>query len=503
MSDIATSPVERISFFDEQARRRRGARRLGLVCLALAGGVGAVLSTILGPLLLLLVAGSLRLLANAGLAPARTWLRGIEAWVQGGITAGQQAMDLIGGVAGVADALAVVPAIGRAAQLLLPGMLAAMLLWGALARFHRRHAAEAACAALGARSPRRDDFEERQIGNIVVEMALAAGLPTPRLLLIDTDEAYAAAFGASHLDATLVVTRGLLNRLDRHETLGVAAHLVASAGNGDLGLAASVLAVFQTLGTFLTLFDLPFRRNAWISLGGLAGASVRSVSGAEAAAIGESLTASLAPESSEAMLRVMSLVERWPPLGALLVAPLVPWMLLTILQKFIVQMWMLFLFGWPLAWLWRTRRFLADATAVQLTRDPDALAGALRGIDAEAALPPGGSALELGFFHASERRQIGLRQRLMVATPFTPAVGARLGRLVAQGASGVGGLGFLQKLVRLRKLPPLPLALVTVLTATLVPLIATLVVMVGLLLVGATAMSAVAGLALASLILHL
>ena len=180
---------------------------------------------------------------------------------------------------GVADALAVVPAIGRAAQLLLPGMLAAMLVWAALARFHRRHAAEAACAALGARSPQRDDFEERQIGNIIAEMALAAGLPTPRLLLIDADEAYAAAFGASHLDATLVVTRGLLNRLDRRETLGVAAHLVASAGNGDLGLAASILAVFQTLGTFLTLFDLPFRRSAWISLGRLAGASVRRRSG--------------------------------------------------------------------------------------------------------------------------------------------------------------------------------------------------------------------------------
>ena len=503
MSGMVTTPIERTSFFDEQARRRRGARRLGLVCLALAGGVGAVLSTILGPLLLLLVAGLLRLLAYAGLVPARTWLRGIEAWVQGGITAGERAMDLTGAVAGVADALAVVPAIGRAAQILLPGILAAMLVWAALARFHRRHAAEAACAALGARSPRCDDFEERQIGNIVAEMALAAGLPTPRLMLIDADEANAAVFGASHLDATVVVTRGLLNRLDRRETQGVAAHLVASAGNGDLSLAASVLAVFQTLGTFLTLFDLPFRRTAWIALGGLAGASVRRVPGAEAAAIGERLTASLTPESSEAMLRVMSLVERWPPLGALLVAPLIPWMLLTMLQKFIVQMWMLFLFGWPLAWLWRTRRFLADAVAVQLTRDPDALAGALRGIDAEAALPPGGAALELGFFHASNRRQTGLRERLMVTTPFTPAVGNRLSRLVAQGATSRGGRGLLQKFAGLRKPPPLPLALVTVLMAIIVPLIATLVVMVGLVLVGATALSAVGGLALASLILHL
>lgn len=503
MSDTAVVTAPHTSFFDEQIRRRRGAWRLGLVCLALAAVVGAVLSTIIGPLLLLLVAGSLRLLAGAGLAPARSWLEAIAAWVQAGISAGERAMDLIGRVHGVADVLAVVPAIGRAALLLLPGMLVGMLLWAALVRFHRRHAAAVASAALRAREPRADDHEERQLGNIVAEMALAAGLPAPRLMLIDADQANAAVFGASHLDATLIVTRGLLDRLNRQETVGAVAHIVASAGNGDLGLAAAVLAVFQTLGAFLTLFDLPFRRGAWITLGGLASACIRRVTDAEAAAIGEGLTTSLTPQSSEAMLKVMSLVERWPPLGALMLAPLVPWMLLTMLQKFIVQMWMLFLFGWPLAWLWRTRRFLADAVAVQLTRDPDALAEALRRIDAEAELPAGGSALELGFFHASSRRQTGLRERLMVTSGFTPAIGTRLARLVAQGASGRGGMGFLQKLMELRKLTLPQRALVAVFTITLVPLIITLVGLVGLLLLGATALSAASGLALASLVLHL
>jgi Zn-dependent protease with chaperone function len=503
MSDTAAVTAPHASFFDEQIRRRREAWRLGLVCLALAAAVGAVLSTIIGPLLLLLAAGSLRLLAAAGLAPARSWLQAIEAWVQAGISAGEHAMDLIGRVQGVADALAVAPAIGRAALLLLPGMVAGMLLWTALARFHRRHAAAAACATLGAREPRPADHEERQLGNIVAEMALAAGLPAPRLMLIDAAQANAAAFGASHLDATVVVTRGLLDRLDRQETVGAVAHVVASAGNGDLRLAAAVLAVFQTLGAFLTLFDLPFRRGAWMTLGGLAGACMRRVTDVEAVAIGDGLTSSLTPASSEAMLKVMSLVERWPPLGALMLAPLVPWMLLTVLQKFIVQMWMLFLFGWPLAWLWRTRRFLADAVAVQLTRDPDALAEALRHIDAEVELPPGASALELGFFHAPSRRQSGLRERLMVVSGFTPDIGTRLARLVAQGASGRGGMSFLQKLAGLRKLPLLQRALVGVFTVILLPLFITLVVMVGLLLLGATALSAAAGLALASLMLRL
>ena len=96
-----------------------------------------------------MVAGSLRLLADAGLAPARSWLQAIEAWVQAGISAGEHAMDLIGRVHGVADVLAVAPAIGRAALLLLPGMLVGILLWAALARFHRRHAAAAASGHSG------------------------------------------------------------------------------------------------------------------------------------------------------------------------------------------------------------------------------------------------------------------------------------------------------------------------------------------------------------------
>ena len=134
MSDTAAATTLHTSFFDEQIRRRRAAWRLALVCLALAAAVGAVLSTIIGPLLLLLVAASLRLLAYVGLAPARSWLHAIETWVQAGISAGEHAIDLIGRVHGVADVLALAPAIGRAALLLLPGMLAGMLLWAALAR---------------------------------------------------------------------------------------------------------------------------------------------------------------------------------------------------------------------------------------------------------------------------------------------------------------------------------------------------------------------------------
>ena len=502
MTATATAPAERTSFFDEQARRRRGARRLGLVCLVLAAGVGAVLSTLLGPLILLAVAGALRLLAALGVAPGimSAGLRVVEVWVREGIAALSRGADLVGAAATLQQGLATLPLFGRAALLLLPGMVAAMLLWACLARFHRNTAAAAAAAGLAAREPRTTDPEERQIGNIVVEIALAAGLPAPRLLLVDAPTVNTAVFGASHQAATVIVTRGLLDQLDRRETQGLVAHLVASAGNGDLRLAASVQAVFVTLGALLTLFDLPFRRSAWTALGGLFYAAAGRVSGAEAEAISTSLTTSLTPDSSEAMLQVMSLVERWPPLGAFLVAPLLPWMLLTTLQKFIVQMWMLFLFGWPLALLWRVRRYLADAVAVQLTRDPDALAGALGRINGQAGLPPGGAAHELGFVHTPQASQTKLRERMMVAMPLTPPIGKRLRRLSSLGATG---LRFASAFAGLRALPPLKLALVLMLLALLVPLVGMLVVLVSGLLVGATALSIAGGLALTSLILRL
>ena len=61
--------------------------------------------------------------------------------------------------------------------------------------------------------PDPDDVEERQLVNLVEEMALAAGVPPPRVRLVDADDANAAVVGRSVDDATLVVPRGLLTEL--------------------------------------------------------------------------------------------------------------------------------------------------------------------------------------------------------------------------------------------------------------------------------------------------
>ena len=77
----------------------------------------------------------------------------------------------------------------------------------------------------------------------------------------------------------IIATRGLLERLERRETQGVVAHLVGSIGSGDLRLAAAVQAVFGTLGAMVLVFDLPFRRDAWVALGDLGPRGARPAAG--------------------------------------------------------------------------------------------------------------------------------------------------------------------------------------------------------------------------------
>jgi heat shock protein HtpX len=87
--------------------------------------------------------------------------------------------------------------------------------------------------SLHARPLNLDDQEEHQLHNIVTEMALASGLPQPRLYVIPDPAPNALASGRDPQHAVLAVTRGLLNLLDREETQGVVAHEMAHIGNRD------------------------------------------------------------------------------------------------------------------------------------------------------------------------------------------------------------------------------------------------------------------------------
>jgi len=73
-----------------------------------------------------------------------------------------------------------------------------------------------------------------QLFNVVEELAIAGGLPTPRIFIIETDALNAFATGASPDKAAVAITTGLLAKLDRDELQGVMAHELSHVRNLDI-----------------------------------------------------------------------------------------------------------------------------------------------------------------------------------------------------------------------------------------------------------------------------
>lgn len=89
----------------------------------------------------------------------------------------------------------------------------------------------AVVALTGARDVSSD--AEPLLHNVVEEMAIASGLPKPRLVVIETDAMNAFATGMRPERAALGVTRGLLNGLTRDELQGVVGHEMSHIANWD------------------------------------------------------------------------------------------------------------------------------------------------------------------------------------------------------------------------------------------------------------------------------
>ncbi|QGG95140.1 M48 family metalloprotease [Actinomarinicola tropica] len=79
--------------------------------------------------------------------------------------------------------------------------------------------------------------EQPRLRNLVDGLCATSGLPVPALSIIDVDAANSLAVGTSPDDTTLVLTRGLLDRLDRIELEGVVARELARVRRGEVALA--------------------------------------------------------------------------------------------------------------------------------------------------------------------------------------------------------------------------------------------------------------------------
>ena len=214
------------------------------------------------------------------------------------------------------------------------GVALAVILGGSLMRIAELSKGGGAIAVrLGGRlvSGVTKDPAERRYLNVVQEMALAAGLPVPLCFVLDHDESINAfAAGNSPQDAAVGVTRGALLNLTRDELQGVIAHEFSHIGNGDMKLNLRIIGAIAGLTALAQLGYIFFR---------LAG-SVRGKNSAPIA-LGMILTGVV-------VLLIGS--------GGILFAKVIQ------------------------AAVSREREYLADASAVQFTRNPLGLGSALKKI---------------------------------------------------------------------------------------------------------------------------
>jgi heat shock protein HtpX len=102
--------------------------------------------------------------------------------------------------------------------------------------------------------------EYKQLVNVVTEMSLASGMPMPRVYVIDDTAPNAFATGRDPQHASVAITIGLLQKLDREELQGVLAHEMSHVRNFDIRFS---LMVGVLVGSIALLADFFLRFSFW------------------------------------------------------------------------------------------------------------------------------------------------------------------------------------------------------------------------------------------------
>ena len=230
-----------------------------------------------------------------------------------------------------------------------------------------------------------DSPVERQLANVVEEMAIASGLPRPKIWIVPDPDPNAFATGMDERHAHIAVTEGLLKTLDRDELQAVVAHEMAHVRNHDVKLMTLLAAL---VGVIALISDGAVRV---VRVGGRGGRGGRKGGGG----------------------------------GPLAILVLVLWLLTLILAPLVSRLLALAVS--------RKREYLADAGSAQFTRNPEALASALRKIE-DAAEPT--KAIKRGTAHLCIADPLGRRvtsRQGMLADLFAthPPMAVRIARLHA------------------------------------------------------------------------
>jgi Zn-dependent protease with chaperone function len=365
-------PVNPETFFAAQKRNRRATWRMSALCTFAAFIMGIPLTLVLTPLL---YAGTLivaEIINHFSPLPPDFWRQANDL-----AKLGMRVADYVINQKGTLDPGELTAGL---ILVLLPGMVVAFGLWFAMLGLFRHGGVGGTLASMNAREPNQADLKELQLADTAQEMAIAAGLPAPKIMLVDSVGANAAAVGTSAHDARIVISRRLLDDLDRDQLQAILAHLVGSIGNGDLGIAFTVTSVFETCGLLVNLVNAPFgkesRSRLWRVARYMLGGGTPEKRAADAADIAESLATSLDGDTPEmgnyfnhgnpGLIKKAYRFIMFPLMFTNMVIEITLWFFLSLLL------------GPCMAMLWRTRRYLADASSVELTRNPDALARALQ-----------------------------------------------------------------------------------------------------------------------------
>ena len=186
------------------------------------------------------------------------------------------------------------------------------------------------------------DLKERRLLNVVEEMAIASGIPMPVVYVLESESGLNAfAAGLTTSDAAVAVTRGLLDKLSRDELQGVIGHEFSHILNGDMRLNVRITAI--VFGILVI---------------GLLGRGILQ-------SIGRGRGRSSSNDKKGGGVMVFLAVGL-----ALLIIGYIGYFFGRLIQAAVS----------------RQREFLADASAVQFTRNPEGISGALKKI--------GGYALE-------------------------------------------------------------------------------------------------------------
>lgn len=220
--------------------------------------------------------------------------------------------------------------------------------------------------------------EEPQLHNVVEEMALAAGLPKPRVAVVETPALNAFATGLKPERAAIAVTRGLVTSLTRDELQGVVGHEMSHIGNNDVLYAT---AVGVLVGLIAMVSDAALRSLRFMRYSDRSRSRGRKGGGAAVALI------------------VLAAFALLAPLAALLVQMAVS----------------------------RQREYMADATAVKLTRNPLGLIGALEKIGSSRVPYENANRAIQHLYIANPVKQFGPGARALFSTH--PAIADRIERL--------------------------------------------------------------------------